>query len=82
MTSSMIKERLHKEVENNVTLSLRPSVDSESIDVQGNMLLGNDQVKLFAHKLVVWLNPPGLIFLFVRRFFMCRGAKWSCSCLR
>jgi GTP-binding protein len=35
LTSSMIKERLAKEVENNVTLSLKPSVDSESIDVQG-----------------------------------------------
>jgi len=35
LTSSMIKERLQKEVENNVTLSLRPSSDPESIDVQG-----------------------------------------------
>ena len=35
LTSSMIKERLQKEIENNVTLTLRPSSDSESIDVQG-----------------------------------------------
>ena len=35
LTSSMIKERLHKEVENNVTLSLRASPDPESIEVQG-----------------------------------------------
>jgi len=35
LTSSMIKDRLIKETENNVTLSLRPSSDSESIDVQG-----------------------------------------------
>lgn len=35
LTSSMIKDRLQKEIENNVTLSLRPSSDSESIDVQG-----------------------------------------------
>lgn len=35
LTSAMIKERLAKEVENNVTLSLRPASDSESIDVQG-----------------------------------------------
>ena len=35
LTSSMIKERLQKEVENNVTLSLRPSSDPEAIDVQG-----------------------------------------------
>jgi GTP-binding protein len=35
LTSAMIKERLAKEVENNVTLSLRPATDSESIDVQG-----------------------------------------------
>ena len=36
LTSSMIKERLHKEIENNVTLQLRPSdVDPETLDVQG-----------------------------------------------
>lgn len=35
LTSSMIKERLRKEVENNVTLTLRPSNDVEAIDVQG-----------------------------------------------
>ncbi len=35
LTSSMIKERLQREVENNVTLSLRPSNDPEAIDVQG-----------------------------------------------
>jgi GTP-binding protein len=35
LTSSMIKDRLKKEVENNVTLSLRSAVDSETIDVQG-----------------------------------------------
>ena len=35
LTSSMIKERLEKEVENNVTLSLKPSSDPESMDVQG-----------------------------------------------
>jgi GTP-binding protein len=35
LTSTMIKDRLQKEVENNVTLVLRASSDSESIDVQG-----------------------------------------------
>lgn len=35
VTSSMIKDRLMKEIENNVTLTLQPSVDSEAIDVQG-----------------------------------------------
>ena len=35
LTSSMIKDRLRKEIENNVTLTLRPSSDPESIDVQG-----------------------------------------------
>jgi len=35
LTSNMIKDRLNSEVENNVTLSLRPSSDPESIDVQG-----------------------------------------------
>jgi len=35
LTSNMIKDRLHKEVENNVTLQLTPSGDSESINVQG-----------------------------------------------
>jgi GTP-binding protein len=35
LTSSMIKERLHKEVENNVTIQLRPSNDPEALDVQG-----------------------------------------------
>ena len=35
LTSSMIKDRLKKEVENNVTLTLQPSNDSESINVQG-----------------------------------------------
>jgi len=35
LTSNMIKDRLHKEIENNVTLQLTPSGDSESINVQG-----------------------------------------------
>ena len=35
LTSSMIKNRLYKEIENNVTISLRKSSDAESIDVQG-----------------------------------------------
>lgn len=35
LTSSMIKERLNKEIENNVTLSLKPSADVECIDLQG-----------------------------------------------
>lgn len=35
LTSSMIKDRLYKEIENNVTLSLSPASDSESIDVNG-----------------------------------------------
>jgi GTP-binding protein len=34
-TSSMIKDRLQREVENNVTLQLRPSSETECIDVQG-----------------------------------------------
>lgn len=34
-TSTMIKERLAKEIENNVTISLKASSDPESIDVQG-----------------------------------------------
>jgi predicted membrane GTPase involved in stress response len=39
----MIKDRLQKEVENNVTLVLRASSDSESIDVQGRgeLQIGN-----------------------------------------
>jgi GTP-binding protein len=35
LTSSMIKDRLRKEIENNVTLSLRNSTDPEAIDVEG-----------------------------------------------
>ena len=35
LTSSMIKERLRREVENNVTVCLRKSADPEAIDVQG-----------------------------------------------
>ncbi len=35
LTSSMIKERLQREIENNVTLQLQPSHDSESINVLG-----------------------------------------------
>ena len=35
LTSSMIKERLQREIENNVTICLRKSADPESIDVQG-----------------------------------------------
>jgi GTP-binding protein len=35
LTSSMIKERLKREIENNVTLQLRPSSDPEALDVQG-----------------------------------------------
>lgn len=35
LTSNMIKDRLKKEIENNVTLSLRSSSHSEAVDVQG-----------------------------------------------
>lgn len=35
VTSSVIKSRLYKEIENNVTLQLKPSTDAESMDVQG-----------------------------------------------
>jgi len=35
LTSTMIKERLKKEIENNVTLTLRDASDPEAIDVQG-----------------------------------------------
>jgi GTP-binding protein len=35
LTSNMIKDRLRKEVENNVTLTLRPSSNMECVDVQG-----------------------------------------------
>ena len=35
LTSSMIKDRLQKEIENNVTLQLKPSADPEALDVQG-----------------------------------------------
>ena len=35
LTSSMIKDRLNREIENNVTISLRKSADIESVDVQG-----------------------------------------------
>ncbi|RYH04650.1 GTP-binding protein [archaeon] len=35
LTSSMIKDRLRKEVENNVALTLIPSSDPEALDVQG-----------------------------------------------
>mgnify|MGYP005990213595 CR=1 FL=1 len=34
-TSTMIKDRLNKEIENNVTITLKPSADPETIDVQG-----------------------------------------------
>jgi hypothetical protein len=40
----MIKERLHKEIENNVTLQLTPAADSESIDVQ---VLGSNPALLY-----------------------------------
>ena len=35
LTSAMIKERLRREVENNVTVVLQPSSDPEAMDVQG-----------------------------------------------
>ena len=35
LTSNMIKDRLQKEIENNVTLQLQPAADTESINVQG-----------------------------------------------
>ena len=35
VTSNLIKERLMKEIENNVTLSLRPAADVDSMDVLG-----------------------------------------------
>lgn len=35
LTSSMIKDRLRKEIENNVALTLKPSSDPECMDVQG-----------------------------------------------
>lgn len=35
ITSSQIKDRLRKEVENNVALVLKPSADPEALDVQG-----------------------------------------------
>ncbi len=35
LTSNMIKDRLVKEIENNVTLQLQPASDTESINVQG-----------------------------------------------
>lgn len=35
LTSTMIKDRLKKEIENNVTLTLRGASDPEAIDVQG-----------------------------------------------
>lgn len=35
LTSSMIKDRLRKEIENNVTLTLRDASDPEALDVQG-----------------------------------------------
>lgn len=35
LTSTMIKERLEKEIQNNVTLQLSPANDAESINVQG-----------------------------------------------
>lgn len=43
LTSTFIKDRLNKEVENNVTLSLRASPDPETIDVQGRgeLQIGN-----------------------------------------
>lgn len=35
LTSTLIKDRLNKEIENNVTIQLKPSSDPEAIDVQG-----------------------------------------------
>ena len=63
LTSTMIKERLQKEVENNVTLVLRTSADSESVDVQGR---GELQIGILVETMrregyEMTVNPPKVL---------------------
>ena len=63
LTSTMIKYRLVKEVENNVTLVLRTSTDSESVDVQGR---GELQIGILVETMrregfEMTVNPPKVL---------------------
>lgn len=63
LTSSMIKERLYREIENNVTLELRKSVDPEAIDVQGR---GELQIGILVETMrregyEMTINPPRVL---------------------
>ena len=63
LTSTMIKDRLVKEVENNVTLVLRTSADSESVDVQGR---GELQIGILVETMrregyEMTVNPPKVL---------------------
>ena len=62
-TSSMIKERLAKEVENNVTLTLQPSSDPECINVQGR---GELQIGILVEQMrregfELTVSPPNIL---------------------
>lgn len=63
LTSSMIKDRLNKEIENNVTITLRPSTDPESLDVQGR---GELQIGILVETMrregfELTINPPRVL---------------------
>lgn len=63
LTSSLIKERLRREIENNVTIQLAPSVDPETIDVQGR---GELQIGILVETLrregfEMTISPPRIL---------------------
>jgi GTP-binding protein len=63
LTSNMIKDRLYKEVENNVTLQLSPASDSESINVNGR---GELQIGILVETMrregfELTVSPPNVI---------------------
>ena len=65
LTSSLIKDRLQREIENNVTLSLRPSSDPEAIDVQGR---GELQIGILVETMrregfELTVSPPKVLFI-------------------
>lgn len=62
-TAAAIKERLYKEIENNVTISLKASTDAEAIDVQGR---GELQIGILVETLrregfELTVNPPRVL---------------------
>jgi GTP-binding protein len=63
LTSNMIKDRLKKEIENNVTLQLSPANDAESINVQGR---GELQIGILVEALrregfEMTVSPPSVL---------------------